>query len=606
MKKHLLLMVLTLLLVFAFSATAMASSQLIGIEIRTADDFADLAADDTSVFYDKLTVDGNTVTLTENITLEDEHYLEMLLDDDDSLIIDLKGNNIIGNCYFGGSYPYTGLLTIKSGTVTIKNSGGGLVGKIHNDEEWDEGDVVAIHDGKLILDNGLLEGHCGVSMTDGEFVMNGGEIDAYDNGVSMNGAGRFVMYDGKIYSVRRGVLMETDEENFVPDPTSNSLGGEFVMYDGLIEANWGVVMHAGGTFTMKNGKIDATVYYPDQPGLGVYLYNGGHFVMNGGTIDALYTGIYEEYKEEEPGNPGSKVIIRDAEDFLISSSGENGIWLDTGWLQIINSSGRVVSADPAIVCRGGIRYAGCTVTKGGQLALLLDEYASFSEDNGDTFSKEVVFAISSIAKGNQINFEEQGALPEPEGIPAYINGYPDGTFRAANPISRAEAAKMLAYVLNQIGTDGVATGFGDVPADAWYSPFVATVAKRAIIIGDTDGNFRPAGDITCAEFIAMACRLANKQPSDANVPYTGISAHWAKGYISAAYEAGWLDMLDAETIDFDQPISRGDAVQILNVASGRDKMKIKTTANDFSDVAQDSPLYDAVQRAASTMEGNAK
>ena len=49
-----------------------------------------------------------------------------------------------------------------------------------------------------------------------------------------------------------------------------------------------------------------------------------------------------------------------------------------------------------------------------------------------------------------------------------LTGYPDGTFRPNNPVSRAEAA----VVLKRLATDQTfyyETYFSDVPSDAWYA-----------------------------------------------------------------------------------------------------------------------------------------
>lgn len=84
-----------------------------------------------------------------------------------------------------------------------------------------------------------------------------------------------------------------------------------------------------------------------------------------------------------------------------------------------------------------------------------------------------------------------------------IGGYPDGSFKPDNVVSRVEALK---FILNGINSDLVAGNslpFPDTSAREWYSTYVATGYNRSIINGYPDQTFRPANTVNRAEFLKM-------------------------------------------------------------------------------------------------------
>lgn len=97
---------------------------------------------------------------------------------------------------------------------------------------------------------------------------------------------------------------------------------------------------------------------------------------------------------------------------------------------------------------------------------------------------------------------DSGATPYVQAIEylrdaGVVEGYADGTFKPSASINRAEFVKILigAY------TDGELSGsncFPDVRED-WYAPYVCTAKKMGVIEGYPDGTFKPADPINFAE-----------------------------------------------------------------------------------------------------------
>lgn len=100
-----------------------------------------------------------------------------------------------------------------------------------------------------------------------------------------------------------------------------------------------------------------------------------------------------------------------------------------------------------------------------------------------------------------------------------IEGYPDGTFRPAAPINRAEALKILLltanadHILAELDAAGaVPQTFSDVPPHAWFAKHVANGLALGLLEGYPDGTFRPAQPITRAEAAKLVYLLMISNP----------------------------------------------------------------------------------------------
>ena len=72
-----------------------------------------------------------------------------------------------------------------------------------------------------------------------------------------------------------------------------------------------------------------------------------------------------------------------------------------------------------------------------------------------------------------------------------IGGYPDGTFKPNNPVTRAEAFKIIINTFHTEALDTVSFSvFNDVPVDVWYAPY-ALLAKTNSLINFSQNLFEP-------------------------------------------------------------------------------------------------------------------
>ena len=152
---------------------------------------------------------------------------------------------------------------------------------------------------------------------------------------------------------------------------------------------------------------------------------------------------------------------------------------------------------------------------------------------------------------------------------AYLTGYPDSTFRADRNMTRAEVAQMF-YALLLDKNVTITKSFSDVPDDAWYATAVKTLASLGMMDGYPDGTFRPDEPITRAEFATVGLAFAY-DPLDADCSYYDVSANaWYYTYVAQATTYGWIGGYPDNTFRPGNNITRVEVCVIVNNMLGRD------------------------------------
>lgn len=187
---------------------------------------------------------------------------------------------------------------------------------------------------------------------------------------------------------------------------------------------------------------------------------------------------------------------------------------------------------------------------------------------------------------------------------AYIIGYTDGLVHPEANITRAEVATIFFRLMtDEFRMEHWATenSFPDVQAKNWFNNGVSTSAKAGIIKGYEDGSFRPNRNITRAEFAAIAARFLS---DEVNLPvsFSDISGHWAENEINRAVKAGWIKGYTDGTFRPDQPITRAEAVTLINRMLDRtpDKDHLLPDMIRWPDNTEDKWYYAAMQEATNS------
>lgn len=154
---------------------------------------------------------------------------------------------------------------------------------------------------------------------------------------------------------------------------------------------------------------------------------------------------------------------------------------------------------------------------------------------------------------------------------AYVYGYPDGTVRPNGTITRAEVTTIFYRLLTSARRDEIFTSensFRDVNSSMWYNKAASSMAAGGYIQGYADGTFGANKPITRAEFVCLAARFATKTTGFAS--YTDVdNGHWAARSIAICASNGWVQGYEDGTFRPDQPITRAEAMTIINRMLGR-------------------------------------
>ena len=233
---------------------------------------------------------------------------------------------------------------------------------------------------------------------------------------------------------------------------------------------------------------------------------------------------------------------------------------------------------------------------------------------------------------------------------AYINGYEDGTIRPLKPLTRAEAAAIFYRLMgnDEAGTNSYASSDGtsadstsssassdaavadsfikdspytDVTVEAWYYNELLALTEAGVFNGYPDGSFKPEQTISRGEFIKAAARFfAEADPSGSRYSHNGAWSDRDVGEECLLYMfgdgidgAGVADVYIRDADDTSNtgdmssagqalPISRAEAVFIINYALGRDSCDVEYPSDMpvFSDNSDPNEVYFAAIQEAAT------
>ncbi|WP_167859536.1 Ig-like domain repeat protein [Paenibacillus cymbidii] len=187
------------------------------------------------------------------------------------------------------------------------------------------------------------------------------------------------------------------------------------------------------------------------------------------------------------------------------------------------------------------------------------------------------------------------AAPEETKHEAYMFGYEDGTFRPNNSVTRAELAAIIARVFHkEAGTP--ADDFSDVTDSHWAQADIAQAARMGVLDGYPDGSFKPEQPITRGEMATVAVRLLSGQTTGQAAAFADVAGHWAQTAIGQAAAAGVIDGYEDGTFRPDAALTRAEAVAMINKLLGR--APYLDAPAQWPDVPASNWAFGAIQEAS--------
>ncbi len=159
-----------------------------------------------------------------------------------------------------------------------------------------------------------------------------------------------------------------------------------------------------------------------------------------------------------------------------------------------------------------------------------------------------------------------------------INGYPDGTFKPNNQITRAEFSKIIVLTSGRYSVDkgNYSSSFADVPATAWEYSFVSAAYQFGYIKGRSETIFDPASNITRADLCLIVYRYiksinpefkAKTNPDGTAITFMDAAnvPSYAQEAVMALYSNGVAPLRDTVNNKFEPtlPATRAECAVIV-------------------------------------------
>jgi len=153
------------------------------------------------------------------------------------------------------------------------------------------------------------------------------------------------------------------------------------------------------------------------------------------------------------------------------------------------------------------------------------------------------------------------------------SGYPDGTFKPNREVSRAEFVAMVNRAFG-IESEGALSGFADVKEGQWFYDDVMAAKAEGYVGGYPDGTFKPQNSISRQEAASSLARLLNLDQTTQVLEQFKDSAQipqWSRGSVGALVENGLMGGYPDNTFKPTRSITRAEAVATLDRARNIEK-----------------------------------
>ncbi|MDQ2087129.1 S-layer homology domain-containing protein [Herbivorax sp. ANBcel31] len=330
----------------------------------------------------------------------------------------------------------------------------------------------------------------------------------------------------------------------------------------------------------------------DQNVLEVDEVRAGSIITNPGVNLGLNTrnlGKIATMFVDETGL-GKELIKTDGEFliivFKIKSSADDGVsYVD------LESMGAIANYEletiPLNFTKGGVKVSDDSST------IITDKDKESDSDKEDSDQIE-------LEETEDLDKPEDLVPGSKEGIhKAYLSGYPDGNFKPENNITRAEAAVIFANLLEvdkntQSKSD---VNYTDLSGDHWATWAVEHVSDLGLFTGYPDGTFKPNNSITRAEFSTVVFKFMElEEPQQVKNKFDDSVGHWAQKYIEKLSKHGYINGYPDDTFKPQANIKRAESVALINRAL--DRGPLYEVEENFPDVPDTYWAYGDIAKGA--------
>ena len=291
----------------------------------------------------------------------------------------------------------------------------------------------------------------------------------------------------------------------------------FVIHDGIGETKKGTV---SSTNTTVNGGNIRVIYigggYPTNTSYGVE--GDCEFTINGGNVSQVTIG-YDRYNASHTtGKIGGNVIIN-----------VNGGELGTVWTSTTLDPEGIGGFAAIIFNNGTLSAYGLPKAAEGQFVIRSSYHGMVTAtDTAGAFNYEANTGYDCYVNGEKVDggsftvepgthfvkFQREEMVDISKLESKYIDGFPDGSFRPDENLTRAQATELILKATTDKASvaGGFETDYSDISKSDWYYDSIAYFDYLDIFPDEWENEFLPNKSITRGEFVYIASTLLEKYP----------------------------------------------------------------------------------------------
>ncbi|WP_410986017.1 S-layer homology domain-containing protein [Bacillus paranthracis] len=145
-----------------------------------------------------------------------------------------------------------------------------------------------------------------------------------------------------------------------------------------------------------------------------------------------------------------------------------------------------------------------------------------------------------------------------------VTGNDKGMFEPGKELTRAEAATMMAQILNLPIDKDAKPSFGDSQGQ-WYTPFIAAVEKAGVVKGKGEGVFDPSGKIdrvSMASLLVEAYKLDTKVNGPLETKFDDLKDSWGKDKANILVKLG-ISVGTGDKWEPNKSVTKAEAAQFI-------------------------------------------
>jgi parallel beta-helix repeat protein len=333
-----------------------------------------------------------------------------------------------------------------------------------------------------------------------------------------------------------------------------------------------------------------TVANPNQRGTGVWVESGRPVIKNNTFTNSNREGVFIT-GTSNPQVENNLFVQNQGNGISIASTAQgeirNNIFQDTGFgLAIGGNSRPLVEGNQIIQNQDGL-----FISQSARPVLRKNVIQNNQRDGiVATVNAQPDLGTNENPGGNLIRDNKRHD----------VNNVTSNTMIAiGNDIDQSRISGAVNFVAATVDLPTGQTAFRDVPEGYWAKAYIEALAAKNIIAGFPDGTFKPNEPVTRAQFATIVTKALNPPMKRAGINFRDVASNfWAYGAIQSAYRSQFLAGYPDGTFKPQQQIPRVQA--LVSLANGLGlTANDQNVLSFYSDAAQ-IPNYALSPVAAAT------